>query len=64
MLKEGKLGLRKFMEDRGYIFYRTVADPRFIAGDSVFVHKSVKLTKEQLAIVGTDNDTYKRATRN
>ena len=50
------------MEDRGYVFYRTVADRNFFAGDSVFVHKSVN--KEQLAIVGTDNYTYVRRSRN
>ena len=63
VLKEGKLGLRKFMEERGYIFYRTVSDPDFVAGDSIFVHNSVQLTKEQLAIVGTDDDPFWRPPR-
>ena len=57
-LREGKLGLRKFMEDRGYIFYRTVSDAEFAASDSIFVHNSVKLSEAQLAIVGTDNDNF------
>ena len=64
VLKEGKLGLRAFMEERDYIFYRTVADDHFVAGDSIFVHKSVKLTAAQLAIVGTDNEDFQRPARN
>ena len=64
VLKEGKLGLRKFMEERGYIFYRTVSDANFVAGDSIFVHHSVQLTEAQLAIVGTDTDDFRRPSRN
>ena len=58
------MGVRKFMEDRGYIFYRTVSDANFAAGDSIFVHKSVELTEAQLAVVGTDDDNYSRNPRN
>lgn len=52
------------MEDRGYIFYRTVSDAQFAAGDSIFVHKSVQLTAAQLEIVGTDNDNFQQPPRN
>jgi len=63
VLPEGKLGLRKFMESKGYIFFRTVVDAGFFAGDSIFIHSSVELTPEQKARIGEEDSDLHRPPR-
>ncbi|CAG7721362.1 unnamed protein product [Allacma fusca] len=63
VLREGKVGLRKFMESKGYIFYRTVVDRNFLAGDSIFIHSSVQLTKGQKARIGEEDSVALRLPR-